>query len=175
MIELTGRKKLLLGCLGLVVLIWMWDLLAGGARPASVQAATSIAPASAAPAEQKSPTPSMSTLMQSEPAVPRRLRVRRDLFVPTSAMRERYDTASGVGGRAGSPGGRIHPTKPPFDQRHQLQGVITGATRLAVIDGQVYAHGAELDGYTLLEVHRARVVFQRGEERAVLLLPERLK
>ena len=57
-----------------------------------------------------------------------------------------------------------------FQTSHKLEGVLLGRTPLAVIDGHVLAVNSDLDGYTLLEVQRDRVVFHRPATGATVVL-----
>ncbi|MFQ5806301.1 MAG: hypothetical protein ACE5I3_07620 [Phycisphaerae bacterium] len=69
--------------------------------------------------------------------------------------------------RPGAPG---EPASEPlsFEDRHELQGVLTGRVPLALIDGLLCRRGAEIDGYRLVELHREYVVFQRDGSRVTL-------
>ncbi len=79
----------------------------------------------------------------------------------------------------------LHPAPPPADEplpvqtedpaenfraSHQLDGVVLGPEPLAVVDGQIVAVGAALDGWQLLRVERERVIFRRTNGRGELSL-----
>jgi hypothetical protein len=72
----------------------------------------------------------------------------------------------------------LHGSRPPgFADRHTLEGVILGPKPMAVVDGRLLSPGAALDAYTLVEIQRDRVVFERhgDSERVTLTLPQRPK
>jgi hypothetical protein len=172
---LSRRQKVTLGTLAVVAMIWVVDLLTGGAGPSQADAATTPT-VPHAPAE---PTPAPDDLagvieaLQREQVTRATLpfeRVGRDLFVPT----ERFEAALSVarkaeGGEAtDEPEGPAHDAL-PFEDRHKLQGVLTGRVPLALIDGVLLREGAEIDGYRLVEIHADFVVLRRGPGKTVAL------
>ncbi len=176
---ISRRHKLLGTALGVVAAGWLADFFAGGGEPAAVRAA--VPPESTPTADATvlaDSLPDLEELLSALEGTPTALpdleldKLTRDPFVPTTVLRaacrvaesERVEEAEGEDQRLAGV---------PFEQRHRLQGVLTGQRPLALIDGRLFAVGARLEGYTLIRIERDQVVCRRGEQQVVLTLGER--
>jgi hypothetical protein len=176
---ISRRQKLLGTALGVVATGWLADFLAGGGEPAAVHAAVPLESTPTADATVPAANvPDLDEFLGALEGAPTALpdleldKLTRDPFVPTTVLRaacrvtesERVEEAEAEA----QPSATV-----PFEQRHQLQGVLTGHRPLALIDGKLFAVGVRLEGYTLIRIERDQVVCQRGEQQVVLTLSER--
>ena len=163
------RSKVAGGALGVVICLWVVDSMWGNGTPDS-------ASASSAPTVTPSPVSEPTDLAEPlRPLAPPSVLnadleldwLRRDLFVATTVMEAAYpSTDAGPGDDTEAE--RNRQAALPFEQRHELQGVLTGRNPFAVIDGSLVSPGAEVDGFVLIEIHRDHVVFQRDGSRVLL-------
>jgi len=175
---ISRRHKLLGAALVVVVVACLADFLAGGGKPAAVRAAVSL---ESQPTPEATPADSVLDLdqllraVEGTPTAPPDLeldKLTRDPFVPTTVLKAACRVAQLDGLEEPAPAEEQPPAEVPFEQRHQLQGVLTGERPLALIDGALFAAGARLEGYTLIRIERDRVVCRRGEQRVVLTMGE---
>jgi len=177
----SRRQKLLLGALGIVATAWFADSLSGGGKTAVAKAASTGASESV-PTEADAPAGSdvaellVSLSAEPQPAAPLDPdRLGRDLFVPTVVLQsacKALNTNAAVTGAQAEKAPAAEDT--PLDQRHELQGVLSGGrVPLAIIDGQLFKTGSKLDGYTVVGIERDHVVCERGGQRVVLTLSDR--
>lgn len=176
---ISRRHKLLGTALAVVATGWLADFFAGDGKPAAVRAA--VPPESTPTADATVPAdnvPDLDELLNALEGAPTALpdleldKLTRDPFVPTTVLRAACRVAESER-VAEAEGEDQRPAGVPFEQRHRLQGVLTGQRPLALIDGRLFAVGARLEGYTLIRIERAQVVCRRGEQQVVLTLGER--
>ena len=97
--------------------------------------------------------------------------LQRDLFEPTAVMETAFTPVeTNPPPELAATAARSAVREADFQTSHNLEGVLLGRTPLAVIDGHVLAVNSDLDGYTLLEVQRDRVVFQQPATGARVVL-----
>ena len=176
MTQLTRRQKLLGGAFAIVGVAWALDMLTGGQTPPPANAATggltqvANAPVVLDDAEIEAAIASLEADGIELPPLPFD-QVPRDLFVPTAFMRSTLQPAELE--RPGEDEAADAIGMEPFEARHVLQGVLTGRVPLALIDGQLFRRGAELDGYRLVELREDCVVFEQDGRRVKLRVPQR--
>ncbi len=163
------RSKVAGGALGVVICMWVVDSMWGNGRPDSASA--SFAP-TVTPSPVSQPTDLAGPLRPLAPPSVMRAdleldRLQRDLFVTTTVMEAAYQPTD-ADPSDDTEAERNRQAAVPFEQRHELQGVLTGRNPFAVIDGSLASPGAELDGFVLVEIHRDHVVFQRDGLRVIL-------
>ena len=177
---ISRRHKLLGTALGVVAAGWLADFFAGGGEPAAVRAA--VPPESTPTADATvlaDSLPDLEELLSALEGTPTALpdleldKLTRDPFVPTTVLRAACRVAESERVEGAAEGEDQRPAGVPFEQRHRLQGVLTGQRPLALIDGRLFAVGARLEGYTLIRIERDQVVCRRGEQQVVLTLGER--
>ena len=160
---LSRKQRLLAAALFVAGLLWGADRFLGRGQPATLQAAqTPSAPPSVVTPNGQDLAAFLARLSTGEYAsvMDEIDRLPRDLFEPTAAMEAAVapaetDPALTLGANAAAAGATVT----DFQTRHKLEGIMLGRTPLAVVDGQVLALDADLDGYTLTEVLRDSVVF----------------
>jgi len=69
------------------------------------------------------------------------------------------------------PPGRAPAARPAAAATIRLEGVISGATRVAIVNGRVVAAGEVVNGATILEILADGVRFTRGGRVQTLMLP----
>jgi hypothetical protein len=176
--RLSQQQKLLGGFFCIVASAWVVDWLSGGTEPTS--AAASPAPQSVSDALPVPPDPPdldavIASLRDDRPsraALPID-EVQRDLFTPTARMRAVLAPVAPTLSAEANPDEHAAPPLPAFEDRHELQGVLTGRVPLAVIDGVLYRRGSEIDGYRLIELGRDRAVLIRDGTRVTLEVTRR--
>lgn len=178
--RLSKRQRLLAGAFLLAAGIAAIDRVAGRGSPVPATAGqTAPAAAPAAPAGWKEVDALVLQLTRVEysSVADDLASLDRDVFVPTMA-------ASTFLAATAEPVPADEPAEPPaaepqvsFVDQHRLSGVILGDAPLAVIDEQLMSVGAELDGFTLVQIERDYVLFAQSETetRIVLELAQRPK
>jgi len=175
---ISRRHKLLGVALGVVATGWLVDFFAGGGKPATVRAAV---PPESTPTADTMPAdnvPDLDELLSAVEGAPTALpdlelnKLTRDPFVPTTVLKAACRVAGSERVEEAAEREDQPSTEVPFEQRHRLQGVLTGQRPLAFIDGKLFAVGARLEDYTLIRIERDQVVCQRGERQVVLTLGE---
>lgn len=97
--------------------------------------------------------------------------VARDIFAPPGAPR----AASAPDPAAATPGKGVMTLK-DFASHHRLDGTLVGgAVSVAIVDGRRLRVGAELDGFTLLEIGASAVVFGRDDDHVTLTVRRALE
>jgi len=173
---LSRRQKLIGGAFALVTTVWTIDLLAGRQSP-SVAGATVSTAASTQPVNLPADPPDLEHLIEalsgsvvSAAPLPGE-ELTRDLFVPTPRVEEFVKLAAAAAVPEPQEAAEQRAEPEPFETRHVLRGVLSGRLPLALIDDVLYARGAEVDGYRLLEIHGDRVILQQGQSRVELRVP----
>jgi hypothetical protein len=172
--KLSQRQKLLGGVFGIVAGVWGIDRLTGGPGPSAADAAPSPVVVGGPVAMPPDP-PDLEAVIESLRSdragdlAPLLGWGERDLFVPTRSMEAalRPPDSASIGAAADACEEEAAKSL-PFDGRHVLQGVLTGRTPLALIDGELYRCGAEVEGYRLIEIRRDYVVFVGEGSRVTL-------
>ena len=174
MSSVPRRSKVVFGALGVVAVLWVLDMVWSGGEPASVSASAAAQPVLAVRAPSKFDSVDfrdrLGTLAAPDAVLPDREwdRLGRDLFVPTPTMEAAFVAAAANADRDGEATDSPEAAGVAFQQHYELQGVLTGPTPFAVIDGALVPHGTEVGGYTLVEIHRDHVVLQRDAIRVIL-------
>jgi hypothetical protein len=177
--RLSARQRLLIGALLIAGLIAAADRLTRGGAPTPARAGQTAQTAPpAAPAGWNDVNALVARLTQTDYAsVAGELeQLQRDVFVPTTAAGPMFSAADPAPSAASPEPPPVEP-QVDFRDKHRLSGVMLGETPLAVIDDQLLALDAEVDGFTLVGIERDYVVFlQPGSElRVVLELAQRPK
>ena len=181
MIRLTRKQRVLGAALFLAGLIWGADHFFGRGGPAPLQAAqTAPARPPSTDDDTQAFSDSLARLSRNEyVSVAGEIdQLQRDLFEPTAVMETAFTPVeTNPPPELAATAARSAAPEADFQTSHNLEGVLLGRTPLAVIDGQVLTVNSDLDGYTLLEVQRDRVVFQQPATgaRVVLELSQRPK
>jgi hypothetical protein len=174
MIRLTRKQRLLGAALLVAGLVWAADHFIGSGRPAALQAAqTAAAPPPASAGDARDFSESLARLTRNEyiSVADEIDLLQRDLFEPTAIMESAFALAAPPPARTLAESAAQPPApEDDFQTSHKLEGVLLGRTPLAVIDGHVLAINSDLDGYTLLEVQRDRVIFQHPPTGARVVL-----
>lgn len=167
------RRHLMLAGLLLSGAVWAIDALSGDGAPAPA-AATAGAPTGPEDDAGRAAAEVQALLRAAETVEPRAPELslgidERDLFEIPSAILEVLapERARALQAPAPQP---VEEVRLRFQSQHQLQGVITGPARLAVVDGKLLRVGARLDGHVLRSIHRDHVVFEGPGSRVVLHL-----
>jgi hypothetical protein len=165
MIRLTRKQRVLGTALLLAGLVLGADRFFGSGHPAPLQAAqTAPVPPPSSAHDAQAFSDSLARLSRNEyfSVADKIDQLQRDLFEPTAIMETAFtpvetapptDLATTAAQSAASDA--------DFQTSHNLEGVLLGHTPLAVIDGHVLAVNSDLDGYTLVEVQRDRVIFHQ--------------
>lgn len=175
--RLSGRQRVLGGALLVAALIGAVDLFSGARAPAEVQARPmSTGTGSTALPAWQDVSALVARLTRTEyiPVAGELEQLRRDLFMPTPLFEAAVVRPAPPESDEPAEAGQDRAPEPDFRDCHKLLGVITGSTRLAVVDDRLLGLNSDLDGYTLIEVHRDYVVFrQPGTEDRIRLELER--
>lgn len=164
---MNKRRRMLIGTMLLAGVGWTIDQFVRSGEPVTAAAAPSPSPENAL-VEQVEP-PDLDSLLElfsngAKSTPPLLLtEATRDLFAIRGGAQESWPGSSGVQRARTGAAGNVR-----SDDRHRLEGVITGDAPLAIIDGVVLRLGDNLDGFTLIEIQRDRVVLQGGELRVEL-------
>jgi hypothetical protein len=177
--RLSARQRLLIGALLIAGLIAAADQFTRGGAPSPARAGQSAQTTpSAAPAGWGDVNALVARLTQTDyTSVAGELeQLQRDVFVPTTAAGAVFSTADPAPAPAAPEPPPVEP-QVDFRDKHRLSGVMLGETPLAVIDDQLLALDAEVDGFKLVGIERDSVVFwQPGSGlRVVLELAQRPK
>jgi hypothetical protein len=163
--RLTRKQRVLGTVLLLAGLVLGADRFFGSGRPAPLQAAQAgpAAPASTA-ADAQAFSDSLARLSRGEyVSVADRIdQLQRDLFEPTAVMETAFTPVeTDLPPEPAAAAAQAAASEADFQSSHHLEGVLLGHTPMAVIDSRVLAVNSDLDGYTLVEVQRDRVIFQK--------------
>ena len=171
--RITVQQGVLGGALVVVAGFWAVDRLTGVGGPASAQADPSQpGQSSVGPAAWQDVSELVTSLTGTEyQSVAGEVEgLRRDLFVPTPLIDAAFAEPEPAVISETPELEEDVASQPDFASRHRLGGVIIGDKPLAVIDDRLLPIGSELDGHTLVEVHRDCVVFRQvGTELLVTL------
>jgi hypothetical protein len=166
MTRLTGSQKMLLGVLALVAVAWGVDtLLRTGPQPAAAATSEYAVPAQPAQRDWTDVQGMVSQLLKSsyEPLGSDLDAAARDVFVPSGpswgppADLALEAPSAVIAAEDDAPPAE---TETPFDQLHQLHGVVLGPQPVALIDERVLPLNSDLDGWVLIEVERTWVTFE---------------
>ncbi len=174
-----ARQKALLGCMGIVGLIFAFDFVTGGGKPKPA-AAVAKAPTAAAAATlpvgetaesaaqagadaRKSVTELLAELEARAKSIAAEVIdiPQRDLFKPAAWLRSAMEPPPEPTAEQAAAEGGMAAREPSFAEKHKLQGTIMGRVAMAIIDGDVYRCGDELDGYVVLSIERDQVTLRR--------------
>jgi hypothetical protein len=162
-------QRLLIAILVLASAAWLVDRLTGSAQPRTAEAA----PAQATPGQRAAAWEDINALVacltdvEYQSVADELGRLERDLFAPPDEMLGAPLTI-GPGDPADAPAQA--PPAAPFAERHVLQGVILGASPLAVIDDQLLGLNAVLEEHRLVQIHRDYVVLEHIASGAQVIL-----
>lgn len=174
MTHLTRRQRMLMGAFGLAAAVWAVDALTRGG-PAPAQATQ---PGGAAPPAPQVEWQDLGGLVNQlthagyTSVAPELDNLVRDLFVPTPLLEPELPATELVepDDSATEPPDVAPVPEVPFAQRHRLAGVLVGRSPLAMIDDQLVPLNSDIDGFTLIEVHRDSVVLRERSSGQVVTL-----
>lgn len=174
MIATPRRTRLIAGAFVMIATTWTIDLFTGEEPAKQANASELLAgksPARLVDAPDRArleqflferPT-SSSTIFTSDIRNP---------FAPDDAF-EQLAAAAGPTTRPGGAGAQLplEAPKTAFEDRHRLEGVVTGRRTIALIDGRPYARGATIDNWKLVEIGRDFVIFEGADGHVRLEVP----
>lgn len=174
MIRLTRKQRVLGTALLLAGLVLGADRFFGSGQPAPLLAAqTAVATPTSTADDAQAFSDSLARLSHSEyVSVADTIdQLQRDLFEPTAVMETAFTPIeTDPSPELAAAAARSAAPEADFQTSHNLEGVLLGNTPMAVIDGRVLAVNSDLDGYTLVEVQRDRVIFHQPATGARIVL-----
>lgn len=167
---MARRTRYLLATLGVVCAGWVVDIFIpdDGLESASAASAQPSPPPPEKLAEGDAEATQLLSLLERRrsPRAEQALMDNvRDPFTPSTYAAQAWSSPPVSATEAEA--GRDEDTS-SFEASHRLTGVLTGPVRMAIIDGNVYALGARVAGFTLMAIERDRVVLRDQSEEVAL-------